>query len=359
METELTRRLGIALPIVKAPLAGSGDTPALVAEVCEAGGLGIFGAAYLDGDAVAAAAAEIRRRTAKPFGINLFVPAPAPAPAPGNAKAAFARLARHFEAVGIEPPTALPASPHPDFDRQFTAMLESGASVFSFAFGALPAAATAEAKARGLLLIGTAASVAEAAALERGGCDAVVVQGSEAGGHRGGFDGTRTGAAVGTLALVPQAVDAVSIPVIASGGIMDGRGIAAALALGADAAQLGTAFLTCVEAGTPDCHRAAILGGQEDATGLTTAFSGRAARGIVNGFMRDMEDAEGSEAILPFPFQNALTRPMRTAATAAGDADRLSLWAGQGLRLARSLPARELVAALERETREALRRLRD
>lgn len=357
MHTELTRRLGMRLPIVKAPLAGSGDTPALVAEVCEAGALGIYGAAYLEADAIAAAAAEIRQRTSKPFGINLFVPMPASAPA--NAEAAFARLAPHCEAVGAEPPTALPPSPHPNFDRQFAAVLECGAQVFSFAFGALPAAATAEAKARGLLLVGTASSVNEAAALERGGCDAVVLQGSEAGGHRGGFDGTREGALVGTLALVPQAADAVSIPVIASGGIMDGRGIVAALALGADAAQLGTAFLTCAEAGTPECYRASLLAGEEDGTGLTTAFSGRAARGIVNGFMRDMEEAEGSGAILPFPLQNALTRPMRIAAAAAGDCERMSLWAGQGLRMARALPARELVAALERETEEALRRLRD
>lgn len=357
METELTRRLGIRLPIVKAPLAGAGDTPALVAEVCEAGGLGIFGAAYLQPAAIAAAAAEICERTSRPFGINLFVPLPAPT-LPGP-EAAFARLAPHFGAVGMDAPTALPSSPHPDFDAQFAAVLDSGARVFSFAFGALPAAAVAETKRRGLFLVGTAASADEAALLERSGCDAVVVQGSEAGGHRGGFDGTRGGPMVGTLALVPQAADAVSIPVIASGGIMDGRGIAASLALGAEAAQLGTAFLTCQEAGTPDCYRAALLKGQDDATGLTTAFSGRAARGIVNGFMRDLEAAEGSGAILPFPLQNAVTRPMRNAAAAAGDADRMSLWAGQGLRLVRALPARELVAALERETDEALRRLRE
>ncbi len=355
METLLTRRLGVALPIVKAPLAGAGDTPVLVAEACEAGALGIYGAAYLEAEALAAAAAEIRSRTERPFGINLFAPQPAsPALDPG---AAFAALAPHFEALGLEAPSALPARPHPDFAAQFAALLDSGAAVLSFAFGQLPENATAEAKRRGILLIGTAASVAEAVALERGGCDAVVVQGSEAGGHRGGSDGSRGGPLVGTIALVPQAADALSVPAIASGGIMDGRGIAAALALGAEAVQLGTAFLTCPEAGTPEPYRSALLAADEEATALTTAFSGRAARGIANAFMADFESVEGSDAILPFPLQNALTRPMRTAAAAAGDAQRLSLWAGQGLRLARTLPARELVAALEAEMRAALRNL--
>lgn len=355
MQTPLTRRLGIALPIVKAPLAGAGDTPTLVAEACEAGALGVYGAAYLEADALAAAAAEIRGRTARPFGINLF--APQPAQLACDPAAAFDRLAPHFEAVGLEPPQALPARPHPDFDGQFAAVLDSGASVLSFAFGELPESATAEAKRRGIMLIGTATSVAEAAALERSGCDAVVVQGSEAGGHRGGADGTREGPLVGTIALVPQAVDALSVPVVASGGIMDGRGIAAALVLGAEAVQLGTAFLTCPEAGTPQAYRWALLAADEEATALTTAFSGRAARGIANAFMADFDAAEGSDTILPFPIQNALTRPMRNAAAAVGDAQRLSLWAGQGLRLTRELPTRELVAALESEMRAAVRGL--
>jgi nitronate monooxygenase len=160
---------------------------------------------------------------------------------------------------------------------------------------------------------------------------------------------------VGTIALVPQVADAVRVPVIASGGIMDGRGIAAALVLGASAVQMGTAFLTCDEAGIPDAYKQAILGAREDGTRLTRAFSGRPARGIVNRFMTEVEG--DSPAILPFPLQNTLTRPLRAAAAKAGRAEFLSLWAGQGVRLARRQSAAELVARLAKETAEVVERL--
>jgi nitronate monooxygenase len=205
------------------------------------------------------------------------------------------------------------------------------------------------------VLAGTATTVDEAVALERAGVDVVVAQGSEAGGHRGTFDDAKADSSlVGTLALVPQIVDAVRVPVVASGGIMDGRGIAAALALGAGAAQLGTAFLTCDEAGVPDAYKQAILDAHEDETRVTRAFSGRAARGIVNGFMREI-DAAGD--VLPFPLQNALTRPLRTAAATQGRAEFLSLWAGQGVRMARRQTAADLVAALVKETDDVITRL--
>jgi nitronate monooxygenase len=221
--------------------------------------------------------------------------------------------------------------------------------------GMLPAAAIAAIQAKGLVLAGTATTVDEAVALERAGVDLVVAQGSEAGGHRGTFDDAKADSSlVGTLALVPQIVDAVRVPVVASGGIMDGRGIAAALALGAGAAQLGTAFLTCDEAGVPDAYKQAILDAHEDETRVTRAFSGRAARGIVNRFMREI-DAAGD--VLPFPLQNALTRPLRTAAATQGRAEFLSLWAGQGVRMARRQTAADLVAALVKETDDVITRL--
>jgi nitronate monooxygenase len=237
----------------------------------------------------------------------------------------------------------------------------------------LPDRARAKVQARGLLLAGTATTVDEAIALERAGADAIVAQGSEAGGHRGTFGGpvdlrVFEAAMIGTLALVPQVVDAVRIPVIASGGIMDGRGVAAVLALGAAAAQLGTAFLTCDEAGASDAYKQAILGAREDQTRITRVFSGRPARGIVNRFMREVEGSQWrapSEAemtqqpdILPFPLQNALTRPMRTAAAKQGRPELLSLWAGQGVRLARRMKAADLVALLMQETDAAIGRLR-
>jgi nitronate monooxygenase len=207
------------------------------------------------------------------------------------------------------------------------------------------------------LLIGTATTVEEALALEQGGVDAIVTQGSEAGGHRSTFSGPFDTGMVGILALVPQVVDAVTVPVIASGGIMDGRGIAAALALGASAVQMGTAFLTCDEAGIPNTYKDAILRAREQETRLTRAFSGRPARGIVNRFMTEIERADAPAAILPFPLQNALTRPLRNAAARQGRVDYLSLWAGQGVRLARRQPAATLIARLAHETETVVRRL--
>lgn len=354
-KSALMQRLDLAHPIIQAPLAGGGDTPALVAAVSSAGALGTVGAAYLTPPQISETAAAVRARTTRPFGINLFAPQSAPE-APQDTGPALRRLASYYAELGLPPP-AVPTATGIPFDDQFRAALASGASVFSFTFGILPADAMAAIKSRGMLLLGTATTVAEALALERAGVDAVVAQGSEAGGHRGTFAGAFDAGMVGTMALVPQVVDAVGVPVIASGGIMDGRGIAAALALGASAVQMGTAFLTCDEAGVPDVYRNAILNAAEDATRLTRAFSGRPARGIVNRFMAEVDPGDGTEAILPFPLQNALTRLLRSAAAKQGRAEFLSLWAGQGVRMARRQAAGELVARLARETEAAIRGL--
>lgn len=346
-------RLGLRSPVIQAPMAGGGDTAALVAAVNEAGGLGFVGAAYLTDAQIAERARDIRGRTALPFGINLFAPTPAPGPAPMMAEA-MARVAPFHAELGLEEPKE-PAYSGDGFDRQFAALLDSGAAYYSVTFGLPPVDSVAAAKARGLRVLGTATTVAEAVALEQAGVDAVIAQGSEAGGHRGSFIGDPAANLVGTMALVPQVADAVGVPVIASGGIMDGRGIAAALALGATAVQMGTVFLTCDEAGIPEAHKAAILSAREDQTRLTRAFSGRPARGILNRFMEAVEDPQAPGAVLPFPLQNALTRPLRTAAGKAGRAEFLSLWAGQGVRLAQRRPAGELVAELLRGA-EAVRK---
>ncbi|CAO3350980.1 NAD(P)H-dependent flavin oxidoreductase [Azospirillum melinis] len=353
--TKSLERLGLRSPVIQAPMAGGGDTPALVAAVNEAGGLGFVGAAYLTGEQIAERALAIRQRTALPFGINLFAPTPAPGPAPMMAEA-MARLRPFHAELGL-PEAAEPVYGGDAFDRQFTALLDSGAAFYSVTFGLPPADSVAAAKARGMRVLGTATTVAEAVALEQAGVDGVIAQGSEAGGHRGSFIGDPAANLVGTMALVPQVADAVGVPVIASGGIMDGRGIAAALALGATAVQMGTVFLTTGEAGIPEAHKAAILAAREDQTSITRAFSGRPARGIVNRFMETVEDPRAPEAVLPFPLQNALTRPLRTAAGKAGRAEFLSLWAGQGLTLAQRRPAGELVADLLRGTEEVRRRL--
>ena len=344
--------LKVQHPIFQAPLAGGGDTPELVAAVSNAGGLGFIGAAYLSPEQMAEVARVVKSKTTRPFGINLFAPS-TPNPASISPDIAMQRIAPYFAELGIPAPS-LPSGPSFTFSHQLAAALETGASAFSFTFGLLPSEAMQSLKQKGIFVLGTATTVNEAVELETAGVDAVVAQGSEAGGHRGTFRGDFSASMIGTISLVPQVVDAVRIPVIASGGIMDGRGIAAALALGASAVQLGTAFLTCKESGIPEVYRQAILSAREDRTRLTRAFSGRPARGIVNRFMTEVESGGNQEAILPFPLQNALTRPLRTAAAKSGRAEFLSLWAGQGVRMARRQSAAELMARLVKETEAAI-----
>jgi nitronate monooxygenase len=347
IKTVLTERLALTYPIIQAPLAGGGDTPELVAAVSGAGGLGFIGAAYLAPSQIIDASRAVRARTNRPFGINLFAPQPAPEP-PTTVKPALGLVAPFFAELGLPPPAA-PAATADTFDAQFAAVLDSGASIFSFTLGHVPATAIDAARRKGMFVMGTATTVDEAVALAQRGVDAVVVQGAEAGGHRATFAGTFEAAMIGSMALVPQVVDSVAVPVIASGGIMDGRGIAAALALGAAAVQMGTAFLTCDEAGIPEAYKAAILAAHENETLMTRAFSGRPARGIVNRFMTAVDGAGDPQAILPFPLQNTLTRPLRSAAAKQGKAGFLSLWAGQGIRLARRQSAADLVVQLARE----------
>jgi nitronate monooxygenase len=355
IETILTKRLNIEHPVIQAPLAGGGDTPELVAAVGSAGAIGFVGAAYSTPAQIIEMGHAVRQKTTRPFGINLFAPLPQPEPI-ADPQAAVQRVAPFFAELGLSAPSA-PAPVANSFSEQLAAALETDASVFSFTFGILPVEAIEAIKRRGLFLIGTATHVEEAIALEKAGVDAVVAQGSEAGGHRGTFIGDFSAAMIGTISLVPQIADAVKIPVIASGGIMDGRGIAAALALGASAVQLGTAFLTCSEAGAPNSYKEAILNAHENQTRVTRAFSGRPARGIVNRFMTEVEANGGADSIPQFPLQNALTRALRTAAAKQDRAEFLSLWAGQGVRLAHRQPAADLVARFARETSTALERL--
>lgn len=350
--TGLAARLGIAHPLIQAPMAGGSGPPALVAAVSAAGGMGSLGAAYLSPEQIADAVAELRRSTDRPFAVNLFVGGAAGgAHDPGPM---LALLARWHAALDIEAPR-LPALPHDPFEAQVEAVLRAGVPVFSFTFGIPDRAVLAELRRRGVFVMGTATTVGEAVALEEAGVDAVVVQGSEAGGHRGTFAAPFEAALVGTLALVPQTADAVGVPVVASGGIMDGRGIVAARALGAAAVQMGTAFLATHESGAPAAHKAAVLRGRDDGTTVTRAFSGRPARGLRNRFTDEVDG--GGVPTPPFPLQNSLTRPLRAAAAAAGEADALSLWAGQGVGLARDGSAAELVARLVAETEEAARAL--
>jgi nitronate monooxygenase len=346
--SELARRLGVAHPLVLAPLGGGPGTPALAAAVCGAGGLGSLGAAYLQPEQVREAIRQTRRLTDRPFAVNLFAGGPTEGAA--DAGPMLRLLARWHQSLRIDPPVPDPA-PLPDFHAQVEVVLQEEVRAFSFTFGIPDAPVLDELLRRGVFLMGTATTVDEAVALQQAGVDAVVAQGSEAGGHRGTFPGSFEGGMVGTMALVPQVVDAVRIPVLASGGIMDGRGIAAARMLGASGVAMGTAFMAADEAGTSAPYRARLAAADEDATGITRAFSGRPARGIRNAFMEQVRDE--AVPIPPFPLQNTLTRAMRAAAAERGNADALSLWAGQGLRLLRTGPAAELARAFIAEA-EAL-----
>src|SRR5437868_4079404 len=304
-----TERMRVRHPLVLAPMAGGPSTPALCAAVSEAGGLGSFGAAYLAPDKVREVIRAIRAATSRPFAINLFADDGVAADE-ATLAAARAALARYWAELEIPPPA--PQTPVPLKDA-LPVLLEERVPVFSFTFGIPPAHMLEACRKAGIATMGTATTVAEARALEQAGVDFICAQGAEAGGHQGTFDRDVEPPLIGTMALVPQIVDAVRVPVIAAGGIMDGRGFAAALALGASAVSLGTAFLRCPEAGTSAPYRAALRDARDDATVITRAFSGRAARGLANRFTREMAGAP----LAPFPVQNNLTREIRAAAVKA------------------------------------------
>jgi len=345
--TPLLQRLGIPLPIVQGPMTGS-DTPPLAAAVSQAGGLGMLGCGMRSPEAMAQAGAAVRAATDRPFGMNLFV-LDTPAPDAATVQAAMARLAPLYAEFGLTPEA--PARWCEDFAAQLEALIAARPAVASFTFGILDGAQVERLHGAGCVVIGTATTLAEALAWQEVGADAVCASGMEAGGHRGTFLGDFDASLVGTMALIPQCVDALRIPVIAAGGIMDGRGIAAAQALGAQAVQMGTAFLACAESGITPAQRAAMARAQGTDTRITRAYSGRPARGIVNTMMERLAPDEA--AIPPYPIQNALTGALRRAAGAQGRADYLSLWAGQGVGAARAMPAGELVARLAQEWRAA------
>jgi nitronate monooxygenase len=333
----------LALPIIQAPMAGGPDTPALAAAVSNAGGLGSLGCAYLTVERIEAVARELAARTSRPFALNLFVRGDA-----DDDAAAEARVLPVLRAFAGElglADDARPPPPPPGYEQQLEAVLRCKPAVFSFTFGIATRPQVDALHARGIAVVGTATTVAEAELLDELGVDAICAQGAEAGGHRGTFAGRFEDALLGTLALVPQLVRCTRRPVIAAGGIVDGAGIRAALDLGARAVQLGTAFMVCPEAGTPPAHRAALTSADARQTVVTRAFSGRPARGIRNR----MTDAFEAVAPAPFPQQQRLTARLRAAATAAQRTDLMQLWAGQAAPLVRAMPAAELVATLARE----------
>jgi len=335
-------------------MSGS-NTPALVAAVSGAGALGSLGAGYLEPQALLDQAAQIRAATDRPFAINLFVLPDAFDVDHAQVSAIRSRLDAVMEHEGLAVRTELPAHWAPCFSDQLAALREARPAVASFAFERISQAQVRELQALDIRVVGAATSVAEVRAWAERGADAVCVQGAEAGGHRGTFLHPPEQALIGLFALLPLAVQAVDIPVIAAGGIMDGRGMLAAEVLGADASQLGTAFLACSESAAAPAWKRDLAQAQDHRVETIYSFSGRAARGLRNRFVEAMQPFAAE--LPPYPVLNALTAPLRRAAAAAGRGDLLSEWCGQGASRVRPMPAAELVRVLMDEYAAARRTL--
>jgi nitronate monooxygenase len=353
MRTPLCERLGIDIPIIQAPMAGGWTTPALVAAVAEAGGLGTLAGARITPAELRGQIEETRRRTDRPFGVNfLLAPTTLPQADDPSAAAALQEIRRR---LGV-PAEASAAPPPVSVAEGIEIALAARVPVISVAMGS-PAPWIERVHAGGAIMMAAATTVAEAEAIEAAGADAVVAQGAEAGGHRSTFvaDPFDPLPLVGTMALVPAVVDAVRVPVVAAGGIMDGRGVVAALALGAAAAQLGTRFLLATESGAPRSYRRRLLRAIETETAVTDVYSGRAARGLRNAFIRAFTEA-GVQP-LGWPRQGAAALDIYRASL-ADDGEWAPLFAGQGVRLGRrEQPAGEIVRELVEEARRVRERL--
>lgn len=330
----------LPIPILQAPMAGASSEEMAVA-VSQAGAMGNLAAAGVAPQELQGAVDSVRARTEAPFGVNLLM-APPLKPEPAEVDAALARLSAWYAELGLPTPSHPNRFAH-DFDAQLEALTRAAPPVASFSFGVLTKAQVDALHAAGTYVVGTANTVAEALAWAEVGADGICAQGVEAGGHHAYFLDDIEASAIGTFALVATVTRAIDLPVIAAGGIMDGRGVAAALALGASAVQMGSAFLLADEAIIGPTWRQALLDAPADSTRLTRAFSGRYARGVVNRFVREM--AAVQEEVPPYPIQNRLSQPLRAAAEKAGDPEMISLWAGQAIKLAKSGKAGEMVEA--------------
>lgn len=357
MQNRLTELLGIKYPIIQAPMAGGVTTSNLVASVSNSGGFGMIGAGYMTPEQIRRQIGEIRELTPNRFGINLFVPEEFKASEDAilTANQLLQPIKEELHLKHPQPSIPTAEKEWETFHEQVRVVIEEKVPVCSFTFGIPSKEIITEFKKHQILLIGTATTVEEALINEEAGMDAVVIQGSEAGGHRGSFAGDEK--QIGLMSLITQVAARMNIPIIAAGGIMDGRGLMAAICLGAEGAQMGTAFLTCTESGAHQVHKEAILDSTDDQTVLTQVYSGKWARGIKNKFYQDMKDFEME---LPeFPIQNALTSPIRKAASQQNNPEYMSLWAGQNASLARNVSANELIEMIVSEAEKAKKRIND
>jgi nitronate monooxygenase len=343
------QRLNLQVPILLAPMAGV-DAPSLSIAVANAGGLGACGALMMRPDQIDAWAREVRAASNGNFQINLWIPDP-PAHRDREQEARVRTfLAQWGPAVPAEAADAAP----PNFEEQCQALLAIRPPAVSSVMGLYPAGFVAQLKQRGIVWLATVSTLAEARAAEAAGADALVVQGMEAGGHRGCFEASNAERQMaGLFALVPAVADAAKVPVVAAGAVADGRGIAAAMALGASAVQIGTGFLRCPEANLHPAWAGALAHTAPEDTVVSRVFSGRAGRSITTDYVRAAMAAEAPPPA-PYPVQRGLTAPMRSAAQQAGDLQRMQAWAGQAALLARAMPAAELVRQMWEETKALL-----
>ncbi len=346
--------VGIELPIIQAPMAGANGSAMTIA-VSAAGGLGSLPCAMLDAATVRTEIEVIRQHTTKPLNVNFFCHTP-PTPDPELDAQWTERLTPFYRELGLDPSASAPAVNRAPFDDATCELVEELApKVVSFHFGFPSATLMSRVKAAGCVVLSSATTVEEARWLEDRGCDAIVAQGYEAGGHRGMFLTDEIATQLGTLALVLQVVDAVTVPVIAAGGIADGRGIAAAFALGAAGVQVGTAYLFTPESLVTDLHRARLRDSRDDETALTNLFSGRPARSLVNRLMREVGPI--SHRAPAFPTAGRALAPLKAKAEAAGVTDFSSLWAGQASPLGREVGAGELTRQLAADAAQRLEAL--
>ncbi|MBV7505390.1 nitronate monooxygenase [Bacillus sp. sid0103] len=341
LHTNLCEILDITYPIIQAGMAGGPTTVDLVANVSNAGALGTLGAAYMKPEEIRMAIREIKKRTTKPFAVNLFCT---------NWSDQYEGVEKSQKVLNaIRGKLGMETSEHHVvtnnfFEEQFKILIEEKVPVISTAFGVLPKDKMTVAKQYNIIITSMVTTVQEALFAEENGTDIIIAQGSDAGGHRGTFEIEKNtyGATVGTFSLVPQIVDAASVPVVAAGGIMDSRGLVAAIALGAQGVQMGTAFLTTTESGAHPVYKQALLNSTEESTVITKVFSGRPARGIKNTFIQAYYDAKISPA--DFPTQNTMTNDIRRHAALQNNPEYMSLWAGQATRLLQNeIPAGKLI----------------
>ncbi len=341
MLTPFASKLGLKVPIFQAPMAGA-TVPELVLAVGRAGALGGFGFAYTEPASMREAVDKVRKSADVPIHINLFVERPAPPVSKEALAEALARVKPYYDALKLPVPETLPPPYCPDLSAQVEAALSLKPALLSFQFHPFAPEVVREAKRLGIPVGGAATTLEEAERIDALGADFIIAQGAEAGGHRATFADMREPGLVGTLALTRLIVKRCKAPVVAAGGIMDGAGIAAVLALGAQAAQMGTAFLATPESGAPAEHKRALKTLTASGTAVTRQYSGRWARGIRNRFIDEMEARPGP--LLQFPSQHKLTAPLRAESNRQGTPDYVALWAGQAYPLATEAPAGELIA---------------